>query len=44
MSVLTLNVLGYLSGFGSEDSGHRTGEPWIVPAGVEKIITPRDAR
>ena len=41
MSVLTLNILGYLSGFGSEDSGHRTGEPWIVPAGVEKIITPR---
>lgn len=40
MSVLTLNILGYLSGFGSEDSGHRTGEPWIVPAGVEKIITP----
>ncbi len=41
MSVLTLNILGYLSGFGSEDSGHRTGEPWIVPVGVEKIITPR---
>ena len=41
MSVLTLNILGYLSGFGSEDAGHRTGEPWIVPAGVNKIITPR---
>lgn len=40
MSVLTLNILGYLSGFGSEDAGHRTGEPWIVPAGVNKIITP----
>lgn len=40
MSVLTLNILGYLSGFGSEDAGHRTGEPWIVPAGVNEIITP----
>ena len=40
MSVLTLNILGYLSGFGSEDAGHRTGEPWIVPAEVNEIITP----
>ena len=40
MSVLTLNILGYLSGFGSEDAGYRTGEPWIVPAGVSEIITP----
>src|SRR5579875_486801 len=40
MSVLTLNILGYLSGFGSEDKGYRTGEPWIVPAGVGEIITP----
>lgn len=40
MSVLTLNILGYLSGFGSEDIGHRTGQPWIVPAGVNEIITP----
>jgi hypothetical protein len=40
MSVLTLNILSYLSGFGSEDAGYRTGEPWIVPAGVSEIITP----
>ena len=40
MSVLTLNILGYLSGFGSEDKGYRTGEPWIVPAGVTRIVKP----
>jgi Aerotolerance regulator N-terminal len=40
MSVLTLNILSYLSGFGSEDAGYRTGEPWIVPAGVTEIVTP----
>ena len=40
MSILTLNILGYLSNFGSEDAGYRTGEPWIVPAGVSAIITP----
>jgi hypothetical protein len=44
MSVLTLNILGYLSGFGSEDAGYRTGEPWIVPAGVAEIITPGGAK
>ena len=40
MSILTLNILGYLSGFGSEDAGYRTGYPWTVPAGVSEIITP----
>ena len=44
MSILTLNILGYLSGFGSEDAGYRTGEPWIVPAGVSKIIMPSGAK
>jgi hypothetical protein len=44
MSVLTLNILGYLSGFGSEDKGYRTGEPWIVPAGVTAIVTPSGAK
>ncbi len=44
MSVLTLNILGYLSGFGSEDAGYRTGEPWIVPAGVSQVITPSGAK
>ncbi|HKD67631.1 MAG TPA: BatA and WFA domain-containing protein [Candidatus Binataceae bacterium] len=44
MSVLTLNILGYLSGFGSEDAGYRTGEPWIVPAGVSEIIMPSGNR
>jgi hypothetical protein len=44
MSVLTLNILGYLSGFGSEDAGYRTGEPWIVPAGVSEIVTPSGSK
>jgi hypothetical protein len=44
MSVLTLNILGYLSGFGSEDKGYRTGEPWIVPAGVTDVVTPSGKR
>jgi len=35
MSILTLNMLGYLAGFGAQTSGYRTGEPWMVPAGSE---------
>src|SRR6185437_9768483 len=37
MSVLTLNMLSYLAGLGAQTSGFRTGEPWIVPAGVREI-------
>jgi hypothetical protein len=44
MSVLTLNVLSYLAGFGAQSSGFRTGEPWIVPAGVSEIILPSGHR
>jgi hypothetical protein len=40
MSVLTLNSLSYLAGFGAETAGYHTGDPWIVPAGVESIVPP----
>jgi len=40
MSVLTLNMLSYLAGLGADSVGYRTGEAWLVPAGVEKIIMP----
>jgi Aerotolerance regulator N-terminal len=40
MSVLTLNMLSYLAGLSSEVTGFRTGDPWPVPAGVEKIVLP----
>jgi Aerotolerance regulator N-terminal len=40
MSILTLNMLGYLAGFGSQSGGYRTGEPWMVPAGVRAIVLP----
>ena len=43
MSVLTLNMLSYLAGLGADSVGYRTGEPWLVPAGVEKIILPSGA-
>ena len=40
MSVLTLNSLSYLAGFGAETGGYHTGDPWIVPATIETIVTP----
>jgi hypothetical protein len=40
MSVLTLNSLSYLAGFGAETAGYHTGDPWIVPAGVDSIVSP----
>ncbi|MGH8012655.1 MAG: BatA domain-containing protein [Candidatus Binataceae bacterium] len=40
MSILTLNLLSYLAGFGSHAAGYRTGEPWLIPAGVGTVITP----
>jgi Aerotolerance regulator N-terminal len=40
MSILTLNILGYLAGFGAQGTALRTGEPWIIPAGVKEIISP----
>ncbi|MGH7812709.1 MAG: vWA domain-containing protein [Candidatus Binataceae bacterium] len=40
MSILTLNVLGYLAGVGASEAGYRTGQPWIVPAGVVRVILP----
>jgi hypothetical protein len=40
MSVLTLNAISYLAGLGSSSSGYRTGQPWLVPAGVQRVILP----
>jgi hypothetical protein len=40
MSILTLNVLGYLAGVGANSGGYRTGEPWLVPAGVHEVVVP----
>ena len=40
MSIVTLNMLGYLAGVGANSGGYRTGEPWLVPAGVHDIILP----
>ena len=40
MSILTLNMLGYLAGFGAQSGGYRTGEPWMVPAAVRAIVMP----
>jgi hypothetical protein len=40
MSVLTLNAISYLAGLGASSSGYRTGQPWLVPAGVEQVIVP----
>jgi len=40
MSVLTLNAISYLAGLGGSSSGYRTGQPWLVPAGVDRVILP----
>ena len=40
MSVLTLNAISYLAGLGGSSSGYRTGQPWLAPAGVERVIVP----
>ncbi|HEY6417866.1 MAG TPA: VWA domain-containing protein [Candidatus Binataceae bacterium] len=40
MSVLTLNVLSYLAGLGANSAGYRTGQPWLIPAGVEQVVLP----
>ena len=40
MSILTLNTLGYLAGVGANSQGFRTGEPWLVPAGVHDVVLP----
>ncbi|HEY6301049.1 MAG TPA: hypothetical protein VIW95_15525, partial [Candidatus Binatus sp.] len=40
MSVLTLNAISYLAGLGGSSSGYRTGQPWLVPAGVERVVLP----
>jgi hypothetical protein len=40
MSVLTLNLLGYLAGFGAQGGALRTGEPWMIQAGVKEVVWP----
>ncbi len=40
MSVLTLNILGYLAGVGANSAGYHTGQPWLVPAGVGAVVLP----
>jgi hypothetical protein len=40
MSVLTLNMLSYLAGLGASSAGYHTGQPWLVPAGVETVTLP----
>ncbi|MGH7864804.1 MAG: hypothetical protein ACREQB_07435, partial [Candidatus Binataceae bacterium] len=40
MSVLTLNVMSYLAGLSADSSGYRTGQPWLVPAGITEILLP----
>lgn len=45
MSVLTLNMLGYLAGFGARAGGFRTGEPWTIqPASSAWPCPPAGAR
>jgi hypothetical protein len=44
MSVLTLNILSYLAGLGANSAGYRTGQPWMVPAGVERVVLPSGAK
>ena len=43
MSVLTLNAIGYLAGLGGSSNSFRTGQPWLVPAGVERVMLPSGA-
>ncbi len=40
MSVLTLNAISYLAGLGGSSSGYRTGQPWLAPAGVDRVTLP----
>jgi len=40
MSVLTLNVLSYLAGLSADSTGYRTGQPWLVPAGITQVALP----
>lgn len=44
MSILTLNLLSQLTGLGAPTAGFRTGEPWIVPAGVKEVTLPTGER
>jgi len=34
------HAISYLAGLGSSSAGYRTGQPWLVPAGVQSVVTP----
>jgi hypothetical protein len=40
MSILTLNILGHLAGFGGQGTAFKTGEPWVIPESVKQIVLP----
>jgi hypothetical protein len=40
MSILTLNLLSRLTGLGAPTAGFRTGEPWLIPAGIKSVTLP----
>jgi Aerotolerance regulator N-terminal len=40
MSILMLNMLGYLADFGAPGADLRTGQPWMIPAGIKEIVLP----
>jgi hypothetical protein len=40
MSILTLNILSYLADFGAPGADLRTGQPWMIPAGIKEIMLP----
>jgi hypothetical protein len=44
MSILTLNLLSQLAGLGAPTAGFRTGEPWLIPAGVRAVTLPSGER
>jgi hypothetical protein len=40
MSILTLNMLSYLADLGAPGEDLRTGQPWMIPAGIKEIMLP----
>jgi hypothetical protein len=44
MSILTLNLLGYLAGAATQTAALRTGEIWNVPADITQIVSPSGSK
>ncbi len=44
MSILTLNLLSYLAALGEQATSFRTGERWIIHAGVKEVVLPTGGR